>query len=69
MAETVEFASNGGSASGYLARPDGGAGPGILVVQEWWGLTPGIREMAASTDRVLPITDVITRIKPLAAMK
>lgn len=46
MAETVEFASNGGSASGYLARPDGGAGPGILVVQEWWGLTPGIREMA-----------------------
>ncbi len=33
-------------ASGYLARPEGGRGPGVLVVQEWWGLNPGIKEMA-----------------------
>ena len=33
-------------ASGYLARPEGGSGPGVLVVQEWWGLNPGIKEMA-----------------------
>ena len=46
MAETVEFVSNGGTASGYLVRPEGGRGPGILVVQEWWGLNPGIKEMA-----------------------
>ena len=46
MAETVEFASNGGTASGYLARPAGGSGPGVLVIQEWWGLNPGIKEMA-----------------------
>jgi Dienelactone hydrolase and related enzymes len=46
MAETVEFASNGGTASGYLARPVGGSGPGVLVIQEWWGLDPGIKEMA-----------------------
>ena len=46
MAETVEFASNGGTASGYLARPEGGTGPGVLVIQEWWGLNPGIKEMA-----------------------
>ena len=46
MAEIVEFASNGGTASGYLARPEGGSGPGVLVVQEWWGLNPGIKEMA-----------------------
>ncbi|MEP6623957.1 MAG: dienelactone hydrolase family protein [Acidimicrobiia bacterium] len=46
MAETVEFASNGTTVSGYLARPSGGQGPGILVVQEWWGLDPSIKQMA-----------------------
>jgi carboxymethylenebutenolidase len=46
MAETVEFESNGGTASGYLARPAGGSGPGVLLVQEWWGLIPAIKEVA-----------------------
>ena len=46
MAETVSFASNGTTASGYLARPKSGSGPGVLVVQEWWGLDSGIKEMA-----------------------
>src|SRR4051794_31809278 len=46
MAEMVEFASNGSTARGYLARPTGGRGPGVLVVQEWWGLDPAIKEMA-----------------------
>jgi carboxymethylenebutenolidase len=46
MGETVEFASNGGTASGYLARPPGGSGPGVIVVQEWWGLDSGIKEQA-----------------------
>ena len=46
MAETVEFASNGNTAAGYLVRPSGGSGPGIIVVQEWWGLDSGIKEMA-----------------------
>ena len=49
MAETVTFASNGSTASGYLVRPSGGSGPGVLVVQEWWGLDSGIKEM---TDRL-----------------
>ena len=39
----VEFASNGGRASGYLSPPTGGAGPGVLVIQEWWGLNSHIR--------------------------
>ena len=26
----------------YLALPDSGKGPGIVVVQEWWGLVPHI---------------------------
>lgn len=49
MAETVEFASNGGKASGYLVTPPSGSGPGLLVIQEWWGLDSGIKEM---TDRL-----------------
>ncbi len=46
MGEMVEFQSNGDTASGYLALPDGGSGPGVIVVQEWWGLDPAIKEMA-----------------------
>ncbi|MEZ5293225.1 MAG: dienelactone hydrolase family protein [Vicinamibacterales bacterium] len=43
---TVEFPSNGHSASGYLATPASGTGPGVLVIQEWWGLDWGIKAMA-----------------------
>jgi carboxymethylenebutenolidase len=46
MGETVEFASNGGTASGYLVVPEGGSGPGVVLVQEWWGLDPSIKEVA-----------------------
>jgi carboxymethylenebutenolidase len=46
MAETVSFKSNGSTASGYLVKPSSGTGPGVLVIQEWWGLDSGIKEMA-----------------------
>ena len=46
MAETVEFRSNGNAASGYFVTPSSGSGPGVLVIQEWWGLDSGIKEMA-----------------------
>ncbi len=39
----VSFPVNGTEAEGYLATPDGGAGPGLLVLQEWWGLVPQIK--------------------------
>ena len=48
MGQTVEFPSNGDTAQGYLAIPDGGSGPGVVVIQEWWGLNDNIREI---TDR------------------
>ena len=41
----VTFRSNGNDAGGYLALPEGGSGPGMIVVQEWWGLDSGIKEM------------------------
>jgi carboxymethylenebutenolidase len=46
MGETVQFMSNGSTASGYLVKPVSGAGPGVLVIQEWWGLDWGIKQMA-----------------------
>lgn len=46
MGETVEFASNGGTAQGYLAVPESGTGPGLVVIQEWWGLVDHIKEVA-----------------------
>ncbi len=45
MGEMIEFPSNGSTAVGYLAKPDGGKGPGIIVIQEWWGLVDHIRDV------------------------
>ncbi|MGH9270111.1 MAG: dienelactone hydrolase family protein [Ilumatobacteraceae bacterium] len=45
MGEMVSFASNGATAEGYLS--DGG-GPGVIVIQEYWGLVPHILDV---TDR------------------
>jgi carboxymethylenebutenolidase len=42
MGELVDFPSNGHAASGYLAVPESGSGPGVIVIQEWWGLVPHI---------------------------
>src|SRR5690606_17252264 len=41
----VEFPSNGSTGQGYLAVPESGEGPGVLVIQEWWGLIPHIRDV------------------------
>ena len=45
MGEIIEFASNGGTASGYLAEPDAGTGVPLVVIQEWWGLVPHIQDV------------------------
>ena len=41
----VEFPTNGHATQGYLATPAAGKGPGILVIQEWWGLVPHIKSV------------------------
>ena len=34
------------SGQGYLAIPESGSGAGIIVIQEWWGLVPHIKDLA-----------------------
>ena len=46
MGATVEFAANGKAAGGYLATPVSGSGPGVIVIQEWWGLVRHVRDVA-----------------------
>jgi carboxymethylenebutenolidase len=41
----VEFEANGAKTSGYLATPAAGKGPGVLVIQEWWGLVQHIKNV------------------------
>jgi carboxymethylenebutenolidase len=48
MGSTIDLGGDGG-ASGYLAIADTGSGPGVIVVQEWWGLNDQIR---ATADRL-----------------
>ena len=44
--DMVTFSSNGGTTAGYLSKPAGGKGPGVVVIQEWWGLVPHIKGIA-----------------------
>src|SRR3954454_12750700 len=45
MGELIDFRSNGDDVRGYLALPSSGRGPGVMVVQEWWGLVPQIKRV------------------------
>jgi len=45
--EMLDYATNGDRASGFLARPEGeGPFPGVIVIQEWWGLNDNIKDIA-----------------------
>ncbi len=45
MAGTIiTFPSNGTEGRGYLAVPESGSGPGLIVIQEWWGVNDQIKE-------------------------
>jgi len=45
MGNTVEFISDGKSATGWMELPESGRGPGVVVIQEWWGLDPHIKDI------------------------
>ncbi len=40
-----EFQADGRTISAYLAVPDHGSGPGVLVLHAWWGLTEPFRQV------------------------
>jgi len=83
MGELIEFPSNGGTAAGYLAVPAAGGGPGLIVIQEWWGLIPQIERVcdrfaasgftALAPDlyhgRQVPLTEPDEAAKAMMAMK
>ena len=46
ISSNVEFVANGGTASGYLSRPQReGRHPSIVLIQEWWGLDDHIKDV------------------------
>ncbi len=42
----VEFSASGSATQGYLAKPESGSGPAVIVIQEWWGLVDHIKAVA-----------------------
>jgi carboxymethylenebutenolidase len=40
-----EFQVDGRTISGYLAVPEHGSGPGVVVLHAWWGLTEPFRQV------------------------
>ncbi len=46
MGKMVKFKSNGHTCDGYYATPASGKGPGVVVLQEWWGLVDHIKDVA-----------------------
>lgn len=40
-----EFQADGKTISGYLAVPEHGSGPGVVVLHAWWGLTEPFRRV------------------------
>ena len=45
MGEMVQFPFAGGNTGGYLSIPEKGNGPGVVVIQEWWGLVDHIKDV------------------------
>jgi carboxymethylenebutenolidase len=41
----VRFANGGDERRGWLALPASGRGPGVIVIQEWWGLVDHIKDV------------------------
>jgi carboxymethylenebutenolidase len=45
MGAIIELSANGTNRRGYLATPEQGAGPGLVVIHEYWGLVPHIEDV------------------------
>jgi carboxymethylenebutenolidase len=42
--QKIDFKGNGETYEGYVSAPSGG-GPGVIVIQEWWGLNDHIKDI------------------------
>ena len=65
--EITIAAADGGNFSGYLAFPESGSGPGLLLAQEIFGVNVSMREVAdyfAEEGYVCLVPDLFWRIKP-----
>lgn len=51
MGELSEFPANGRTGTGYLARADRPDAPGVVVIQEWWGITGDKSDITEVADR------------------
>lgn len=45
MGTLISFPHSGSTSSGYLSLPASGTGPGVIVIQEWWGLVDHIKDL------------------------
>lgn len=45
MGQLIEFSTENQTNQGYLALPESGQGPGVIVLQEWWGLVDHIKDI------------------------
>ena len=67
MATATITTADGGQFSGYLALPDGGRGPGMLVIQEIFGVNKVMRDICddyAARGYVAFCPDLFWRIEP-----
>ncbi len=45
MGEKLSFTLNGQKVEGWFAKPAAGKGPAVIVIQEWWGLVPHVKDV------------------------
>lgn len=45
MGQHITYRTDAGETRAYLALPSTGSGPGLVVIQEWWGLVDHIRDV------------------------
>ena len=60
-------AADGGELSGHLVVPGGGSGPGLLILQEIFGLSPYVKavcERVAELGYVALAPDLFWRLEP-----
>src|SRR3569833_2395365 len=65
--QTVTINGKGGAFSGYLASPGSGRGPGLVVIQEIFGVNAVMREVAdgmASRGYYALVPDLFWRLEP-----